>query len=103
MYLIIGKTYAALLANGMVLRFKFDGCDENGTVFIEVPPEERPAEDRRYNRAFARRRIGVEHAIGRLRRYQALTAVNHHGRRGHAARVRAVAGLVNRMLKQKAA
>jgi hypothetical protein len=65
--------------------------------------QERPAEDRRYNRAFARRRIGVEHAMGRWRRYQALTAVNRHGRRGHAARVRAVAGLVNRMLQQKAA
>jgi DDE superfamily endonuclease/Helix-turn-helix of DDE superfamily endonuclease len=65
--------------------------------------KERPAEDRRYNRAFARRRIQVEHAIGRLRRYQALSAVNRHGRQGHAARVRAVAGLVNRLLDQKAA
>src|SRR5947207_9071634 len=65
--------------------------------------QERPAADRRYNRAFARRRIGVEHAIGRLRRYQALTAVNRHGRRGHAARVRAAAGLVNHMLDHKAA
>jgi DDE superfamily endonuclease/Helix-turn-helix of DDE superfamily endonuclease len=64
---------------------------------------ERPPEDRRYNRAFARRRIKGEHAIARLRRYQALTAVNRHGRKGHAARVRAVAGLVNRMLDQKAA
>jgi len=61
----------------------------------------RPPQDRRYNRAFARRRIKVEHAIGRLRRYQALTAVNRHGRKGHEARVRAVAGLVNRMLEQK--
>jgi DDE superfamily endonuclease/Helix-turn-helix of DDE superfamily endonuclease len=61
----------------------------------------RPPEDRRYNRAFARRRIKVEHAIGRLRRYQALTAVNRHGRKGHEMRVRAVAGLVNRMLEQK--
>ena len=60
--------------------------------------QDRPPEDRQYNRAFARRRIRVEHAIGRLRRYQALTAVNRHGRKGHAARVRAVAGLVNRML-----
>jgi DDE superfamily endonuclease len=60
----------------------------------------RPPEDRRYNRAFARRRIKVEHAIGRLRRYQALSAVNRHGRQGHEARVRAVAGLVNRMLEQ---
>ena len=64
--------------------------------------QERPPEDRRYNRAFARRRIVVEHAIGRLRRFQALSAVNRHGREGHAARVRAVAGLVNRMLDQKA-
>ncbi len=64
---------------------------------------ERPPEDRRYNRAFARRRIQVEHGIGRLRRFQALSAVNRHGRQGHAARVRAVAGLVNRMLDQKAA
>ena len=64
---------------------------------------ERPPEDRRYNRAFARRRIKVEHGIGRLRRFQALSAVNRHGRQGHAARVRAVAGLVNRMLDQKAA
>jgi len=62
---------------------------------------ERSAEDRRHNRAFARRRIRVEHAIGRLRRYQALSAVNRHGRKGHAARVRAVAGLVNRMLDHR--
>jgi len=64
---------------------------------------DRPPEDRGYNRAFARRRIKVEHAIGRLRRYQALSQVNRHGRKGHEARVRAVAGLVNRMLDHKAA
>jgi hypothetical protein len=63
----------------------------------------RPEEDRRYNRAFARRRVKVEHTIGRLRRYQALSAVNRHGRKGHEARVRAAAGLVNRMLDPKAA
>jgi hypothetical protein len=65
--------------------------------------QDRPEGDRRFNRAFARRRIKVEHAIGRLRRYQALTAVNRHGPQGHEARVRAVAGLVNRMLDQGAA
>ena len=65
--------------------------------------KDRPAEDRRYNRAFARRRIKVEHAIGRRWRYQALSAVNRHGRKGHASRVRAVAGLVNRMLQRNAA
>ncbi len=59
--------------------------------------KERPPEDRRYNRAFSRRRIVVEHAIGRMRRYQAITQVNRHGRTGHATRVRAIAGLVNRM------
>jgi hypothetical protein len=60
--------------------------------------KDRPAADRRYNRAFARRRIKVEHGINRLRRYQSLSQVNRHRRRLHAARVRAVAGLVNRML-----
>lgn len=59
---------------------------------------DRPPEDRRYNRAFSRRRIVVEHAIGRLRRFRSVAHVNRHRRAGHAARVRAVAGLVNRML-----
>src|SRR5499427_6893245 len=57
--------------------------------------QQRPPEDRRYNRAFARRRITVEHGINRLRRYQALSQVDRHRRRQHTARVRAVAGLVN--------
>jgi hypothetical protein len=60
--------------------------------------QDRPPADRRYNRAFSRRRIIVEHAIGRLRRFRAVSHVNRHRRKGHAARVRAVAGLVNRML-----
>jgi hypothetical protein len=59
--------------------------------------------DRRYNKAFSRRRIVVEHGIGRLRRYQALTHTDRHFRKGHTARVRAVAGLVNRMLNHKTA
>jgi hypothetical protein len=58
----------------------------------------RPAADRRYNRAIARRRVRVEHTIRRLRVFQALTQVNRHGRRRHEHRVRAVAGLVNRMI-----
>jgi hypothetical protein len=40
----------------------------------------------------------VEHSLARLRRYQALSQVDRHHRRDHTARVRAVAGLVNRML-----
>jgi DDE superfamily endonuclease/Helix-turn-helix of DDE superfamily endonuclease len=58
----------------------------------------RPPEDVRYNRAVSRRRIGVEHTIRRLRVFQALTQVNRHGRKKHEQRVRAVAGLVNRMI-----
>lgn len=60
--------------------------------------KERPPEDRKYNRAFSRRRIIVEHGIGRLRRFVAVSHVNRHRRKGHAVRVRAIAGLVNRML-----
>jgi len=45
----------------------------------------------------------VEHAIGRLRRFRALDHVNRHGRRRQADRVRAAAGLVNRMLGHAAA
>ena len=56
-----------------------------------------PPESRRYNRAVSRRRIVVEHTIRRLRVFQALTQVNRHGRRKHEQRVRAVAGLINRM------
>ena len=60
----------------------------------------RPPADREYNRAFARRRVGVEHTIGRMRRYQALAQTDRHHRRHHTARVRAVAGLVNRQLER---
>jgi hypothetical protein len=62
---------------------------------------QRPPGDRLYNRAFARRRVRVEHAIGRLRRYQSLSQVDRHRRRLHTERVRAVAGLVNRMLDHR--
>jgi hypothetical protein len=61
----------------------------------------RPKRDVKYNRAFSRRRIVVEHALARLRRFRAVTDVNRHRRKGHAARVRAVAGLVNRMLDHR--
>ena len=56
----------------------------------------RPDEDRAYNRAIARRRITVEHGIGRLRRVAALTTRDRQHRTGHTGRVCAVVGLVNR-------
>jgi hypothetical protein len=65
--------------------------------------KERPAEDIAFNRAFARRRVVVEHSIGRLRRYAAITQPDRHHRRAHTARVVAVAGLVNRQLATRAA
>ena len=61
--------------------------------------KEGPPADRKCNRAFRRRRIVVEYAIGRLRRFRAVT---RYRRQGHAMRVRAVTGLVNRTLGQRA-
>jgi len=61
---------------------------------------DRPPEDIAYNRAFARRRIGVEHTIGHVRSYQSLAQTDRQHRRNHPARVRAVAGLVNRRLRR---
>jgi hypothetical protein len=58
--------------------------------------KERPVEDVCYNRAFSKRRIVVEHTIGRMRRYQSITQLDRNHREQHTARVRAVAGLVNR-------
>ena len=61
---------------------------------------ERSPEDAAYNRAFARRRIPVEHTIGEVRRYQCLSQTDRHHRRHHHARASAVAGLVNRRLRR---
>ncbi len=58
--------------------------------------KERSAEDVCYNRAFSKRRIVVEHTIGRMRRYQSISQLDRNHRQQHTARVRAVAGLVNR-------
>jgi hypothetical protein len=61
---------------------------------------ERPPEDVAYNTAFARRRIVVEHGIGRLRRYQAVSQTDRH-HRGHRGRTRAIVGLVNRQRQRR--
>jgi hypothetical protein len=58
----------------------------------------RPPEDVAFNQAFARRRIVVEHSIGLARRFEAITQMDRHHRKNHAARVAAVCGLVNRRL-----
>jgi len=58
----------------------------------------RPVDDVAYNQAFARRRVVVEHTIGRMRCFQAVRQRDRHHRWHHSARVCAVAGLVNRRL-----
>jgi hypothetical protein len=63
----------------------------------------RPAEDVAYNTAFSRRRITVEHSIGRLRSYEALTQTDRNHRRYHTQRVVAASGLVNRQIRQRMA
>lgn len=60
----------------------------------------RPRDDIAYNTAFSRRRITVEHTIGRLRRYQAITQPDRHHRQQHTERVCSIAGLVNRHLRR---
>ena len=61
----------------------------------------RSPDDVAYNTAFSKRRIVVEHTIGRMRRYQALFQTDRHHRQQHTARVRAVAGLVNRQFAHR--
>lgn len=63
--------------------------------------KDRPPEEIDFNRAFAKRRIKVEHTIGRMRRYQSLSQTDRHHRRNHTARTRAVAGLVNRQIRSR--
>ncbi len=63
--------------------------------------KDRPPEDVCFNRAFARRRITVEHTIGRIRRYASLSEMDRHHRQQHSARTRAVAGLVNRQIRSR--
>ena len=59
----------------------------------------RPEEDIAYNREFSRRRVKVEHSIGRMKRFKAVAEVDRHHQRHHTRRVNAVAGLVNRQLR----
>jgi hypothetical protein len=62
----------------------------------------RPEGDLAYNKEFSRRRVEVEHSIGRMRRFKVVSEVDRHHQRNHAARARAVAGLVNRQLRHGA-
>ena len=61
----------------------------------------RPKEDVVFNKAFSQRRIIVEHTIGRMRRYEAITQTDRHHRQLHTQRVVAIAGLVNRQIAHR--
>jgi hypothetical protein len=61
----------------------------------------RPPEDLAYNTAFARERVVVEHRIGRMRHYQAITQPDRHHRQHHTPRTRAIASLANRQLRHR--
>lgn len=61
----------------------------------------RPAEDTAFNTAFSRRRIVVEHTIGRMRRYQSITQTDRNHRQRHTPRVAAIVGLVNRQIAHR--
>src|SRR6266849_2291161 len=63
--------------------------------------KDRPPDDVAYNTAFSRRRIIVENTLNRARRYQSITQTDRNHRRHHAARVRAVAGLVNHQIRAR--
>jgi DDE superfamily endonuclease/Helix-turn-helix of DDE superfamily endonuclease len=63
--------------------------------------KERPAEDILFNRAFAKRRIKVEHSIGFARRFESISQADRHHRRKHNARVVAVCGLANRRILKR--
>jgi hypothetical protein len=82
---------------------KLHPCGKGVTPRRKPRGKDRPAEDVAFNRAFASRRIPVEHTIGRLRRYECLAQQDRDHRLNHSARVRAVAGLVNRQLQRYAA
>jgi hypothetical protein len=82
---------------------KLHPCGLGATPRRKPRGKDRPPEDVGYNRAFARRRIVVEHTIGRMRRYQAITQLDRNHRRNHTARVRAVGGLVNRQRRVRCA
>lgn len=61
----------------------------------------RPEQDIVYNHAFSQRRIVVENTICQVRWFRAVSQTDRHHRLNHSARVRAVAGLVNRQIARR--
>jgi hypothetical protein len=84
----------------------YEGADKGQATPLVIPKKERKRnpcteEDKARNRAIARCRIVVEHAIAQLNRFTVLRQV-YRGRRGrHGQVVRVVAVLVNRRTRLK--
>ena len=89
---------------GMMGDSGYQGMGAMGGERVCVSPrkkprgQERPAADKVFNRALSRRRVVVEHTIGRMRRFTLLSVVFRHHKKRYDIRVRAVAGLVNRLI-----
>ena len=82
---------------------EFDSTGPVDTPRRKPRKRPRPEADVRYNRAVARRRVRVEHTIGRMRWYRAISDRDRHHRRFHPVRERAIAGLVNRQIDHRLA
>lgn len=97
-YTGIGELHPQGAKFGNTPRRKPRGADKHRARGQDKP---RPPEDIEYNKAFAKRRIIVEHTIGRIRQYQALSQTDRNHRHKHTERVQAVAGLVNRKMQSR--
>jgi hypothetical protein len=96
---LMGRLPQGLGAIGDLASVGIDKLDAQGLGAVprkKPRGKERPPEDVAYNRAFSKRRLVVEQSIGRMQRYQSVTQMDRNHRQQHTARVRAVAGLVNR-------
>ena len=83
---------------GATPRKKPRGADKHRPRGQDKP---RPPQDKEYNRAFAQRRVVVEHAIRQLRCYQSITQLDRQHRQMHTERVAAIAGIANRKMQSR--
>jgi hypothetical protein len=92
---------------GAIADLAYVGIESLHPTGLGATPRRKPrgqprlAEDVAFNTAFSRRRIKVEHTIGRIRRYEALSQTDRHHRTRQTERVVAVAGLVNRQIRHR--
>lgn len=96
----LGEGQAAMADKG------YEGAGKGQAAALIIPKKDRKKnpcteEDKARNRAIARCRIVVEHAIAQLNRFTVLRQVYRGGRLRHGQVVRAVAVLANRRIRVK--